>query len=105
MILCPRCKSSYVEQNDRYLQQSFKEHVGNKSPMKTYFENCDIAPTDGIISSLGRMDRDDSRLLTLEALFIKDIARLYSIQKMCTGVQPLHQNVKISWLSIFSSLS
>ena len=73
-IICPRCKSSYVGQTSRHLQQRFKEHIGNKGPMKTHFENCTITPTDDMISILGRMDRGDGRLLTLEALFIKEIA-------------------------------
>ena len=73
-IVCPRCKSSYVGQTTRHLQQRFKEHIGNKGPIKTHFESCAITPTDDIISVLGRMDRGDGRLLTLEALFIKEIA-------------------------------
>ena len=72
-IVCPRCKSSYVGQTTRHLQQRFKEHIGNKGPIKTHFESCAITPTDDIISVLGRMDRGDGRLLTLEALFIKEI--------------------------------
>ena len=73
-IICPRCKSSYVGQTSRHLQQRFKEHIGNKGPMKTHFENCTITPTDDMISILGRMDRGDGRLLMLEALFIEEIA-------------------------------
>ena len=42
--------------------------------MKTHFENCTITPPVDMISILGRMDRGDGRLLTLEALFIKEIA-------------------------------
>ena len=33
-IICPRCESSSVGQTARYLQQRFKEHVGNKDPVK-----------------------------------------------------------------------
>ena len=73
IIICPRCKSSYVGQTSRHLQR-FKEHIGNKGPMKIHFENCSITPTGDMISILGRMDRGDGRLLTLEALFIKEIA-------------------------------
>ena len=73
-IECPRCNSSYVGQTSRHLQQRFKEHVGNKGPMKTHFENCEITPSNNIVSILGKMDRGDGRLLTLEALFIKEIA-------------------------------
>ena len=73
-ILCPRCESSYVGQTVRHLQQRFREHVGNKGPMKTHFENCAVTPTDDIVSILGRTSGGDSRLLTLEALFIKELA-------------------------------
>ena len=72
-IQCPRCKSSYVGQTSRHLQQRFKEHIGNKGPIKSHFENCAITPTDDNVSILGRMDKGDGRLLTLEALYIKEI--------------------------------
>ena len=65
MILCPRCKSSYVAQIARYLQHVSRSISGTKDQMKTYSENCDIAPTDSIISILGIMDRGDGRLLIL----------------------------------------
>ena len=68
-IQCPRCQSSYVGQTTRHLQQRFKEHIGNKGPVKTHFENCAITPTHDVISILGSMDRGEGRLLTLEALF------------------------------------
>ena len=72
-ITCPRCGSSYVGQTVRHLQQRFREHVGNKGPMKSHFESCGITPTDDIIyiicSTDGVMDTS-----TLEALFIKERA-------------------------------
>ena len=58
----------------QYLKQRLKEHIGNKGPVKTHFENCAITPTHDVISILGSMDRGDGCLLTLEALFIKEIA-------------------------------
>ena len=42
--------------------------------MKNHFKNCNITPTNDMISILGRMDRGDGRLLTFETLFIKEIA-------------------------------
>ena len=42
--------------------------------MKTHFDNCAVTPTDKIVSFLGRTSGGDSRLLTLEALFIKELA-------------------------------
>ena len=73
-ISCPRCKSSYVGQTTRHLQQRFKEHVGNKGPIKSHFANCGISPTDDDIVILGKPKRGEYRLLTLEALFIKECA-------------------------------
>jgi len=70
-IDCPGCESSYVGQTVRHLQQRFKEHLGNKGPVKSHFENCKIIdPTDKIIHILDR-SRSLPRLLTLEALYIK----------------------------------
>ena len=70
-IDCPGCDSSYVGQTVRHLQRRFREHIGNKGPMKSHFESCQInSPSDDIIKVL---DRSSSlpRLLTLEALYIK----------------------------------
>ena len=72
-IICPRCNSSYVGQTVRHLQQRFKEHVGNKGPLRSHFETCAITPTEDNISIIGRTSRGDGRLLTLEALFIKEL--------------------------------
>ena len=69
-IDCPGCDSSYVGQTVRHLQRRFREHIGNKGPMKTHFECCKINnPSDDIITIL---DSSNSlpRLLTLEALYI-----------------------------------
>ena len=54
----------------RHLQRRFREHIGNKGPMKSHFELCQInSPSNDIIKIL---DRSNSlpRLLTLEALYI-----------------------------------
>ena len=70
-IDCPGCDSSYVGQTVRHLQRRFREHIGNKGPMKSHFESCQInSPSNDIIKIL---DRSSSlpRLLTLEALYIK----------------------------------
>ena len=72
-IICPRCNSSYVGQTVRHLQQRFKEHVGNKGPLRSHFETCAITPTEDNVSIIGRTSRGDGRLLTLEALFIKEL--------------------------------
>ena len=74
-ITCPRCMSSYVGQTTRHLQQRFREHSGNKGPIKTHFSNCNITITENNVSIIGRSrGGGEGRLLTLEALFIKEIA-------------------------------
>ena len=49
-ITCPLCESSHVGATTRNLQQRFKEHVGNKGPIKAHFTNCGIIPTENDIS-------------------------------------------------------
>ena len=71
-IKCPGCESSYVGQTVRHLQRRFKEHLGNKGPVKTHLETCSISnPNENIIHILGR-SRSLPHLLTLEALYIKE---------------------------------
>ena len=69
-IDCPGCNSSYVGQTVRHLQRRFREHIGNKGPMKTHFETCQITNIDDDMINI--LDRSNSlpRLLTLEALYI-----------------------------------
>ena len=74
-ISCPGCNSSYVGQTTRHLQRRFKEHTGNKGPVKTHFENCGIIPDQNIIKIIGKANTL-AKLLTLEALFIKEICPL-----------------------------
>ena len=73
-IECPRCYASYVGQTVRHLQQRFREHVVNKGPVKTHFEGCGVTPTDENITILGNTNGGDGRLLTLEALYIKELS-------------------------------
>ena len=71
-IDCPGCDSSYVGQTVRHLQRRFREHIGNKGPMKTHFQTCGIScPSNDIIKILDR-NSSPPRLLTLEALYINE---------------------------------
>ena len=75
-IDCPGCNSSYVGQTVRHLQRRFQEHIGNKGPMKSHFESCQIkSPSNDIIKILDRSSSLPS-LLTLEALYIKHKPKL-----------------------------
>ena len=60
-------------QSPRHLRH-FKEHIGNKGPVKSNFELCSITPNEEVISILGRKDQTERLLTTLEAHFIKEIA-------------------------------
>ena len=77
-IIYPRCKSRYVCQTTRHFQQRLKEHVGNKGVIKSDFTNCEIIPTETDISILGKSRGEEYRLLTLEALFIKEFAPVFN---------------------------
>ena len=70
-IRCPGCIFSYVGQTTRQLQRRFKAHAGKKVPVKTYFEKCAIIKDSGMITIIGKANTLP-RLLTLEALFIKE---------------------------------
>ena len=71
-ITCSRCMSSYVGQTTRHLMRRFKEHTGNMGPVKSHLEYCGVTPNENIISVIGKIS-NLSKLLTLEALFIKEI--------------------------------
>ena len=70
-ITCPGCNSSYVGQTTRQLQRRFREHTGNKGPVKSHLDDCGITPNSDIIQIIGKANTP-YRLLTLEALFIKE---------------------------------
>ena len=61
-------------QTTRHLQQRFNEYFRNKWPIISDFTNCGINLIEGDISILRKLKRREYRLLTLEALFIKELA-------------------------------
>ena len=50
----------------------FKEDTGNMGPVKSHLKNCGVTLNENIISVIGK-NSNLSKLLTLEALFIKEI--------------------------------
>ena len=72
-IKCPGCDSSYVGQTVRHVQRRLREHLGNNGVIRAHFDICNIHNSDDNIVSI--LDRSNSlpRLLTLEALYIKEI--------------------------------
>ena len=72
-ISCPRCQSCYVGQTRRQLQRRFIEHV-QKGPVKEHMTVCQVDLTDSDIDILGSTSKGEKQLLTLEALYQKDIS-------------------------------
>ena len=73
-ISCPECNSSYVGQTVHHLSRRFREHLGSSGTLKKHFETC----VENTIISLDNVKvltkcYSDKKLLTLEALFIKQI--------------------------------
>ena len=69
---CSRCNSSYVGQTSRHLQTRFKEHLSS-GPVQQHFEDCDMDLSEEHISILGTTSKGEITLLTLEALWIRDV--------------------------------
>ena len=73
-ITCPCCKACYVGQTSRHLQTRFREHVNNeKQPVKKHFSQCGTSPTAEDVDILGSTSRGVEYLMTLEALWIKEL--------------------------------
>ena len=72
-ISCPRCQACYVGQTVRHLQTRYKEHKDKKGPVKTHFELCNVQLSLEDVSILASTIKTQEHLLTLEALFIKEL--------------------------------
>ena len=72
-ISCPRCQSCYVGQTRRKLQRRFIEHV-QKGLVKEHMAVCQVDLTNNDIDILGSTSKCEKQLLTLEALYQKDIS-------------------------------
>ena len=73
-INCPGCTACYVGQSVRHLQARFVEHKNNQGPMRTHYLNCGVkALSDDDIEIIGSNRKSEDHLLTLEALFLREI--------------------------------
>ena len=72
-ISCPRCNACYVGQTRRHLQTQFHEHLNRKGPVKEHVANCDIDLSFDDVDILGSTPHGEFYLLTLEALWIREI--------------------------------
>ena len=73
-ISCPGCNSSYVGQTVRHLSRRFSEHLGSSGTLKKHLETC-VENTIISVDNVKVLTKcySDKKLLTLEALFIKQI--------------------------------
>ena len=65
--------ASYVEQTTRHLTTRLSEHKSRKGPVKEHFIQCENQIDNDCISVLDTTTNSDSFLLTLEAIWIRDI--------------------------------
>ena len=72
-ITCPRCQACYVGQTCRHLHSRFREHVKNQGPLKNHMKLCNTNITEENVKILTSTSKGESRLLTLEALYIQEI--------------------------------
>ena len=72
-ITCPRCQACYVGQTGRHLITRFGEHKNRKGPVKTHFAQCQVTVDMNNVEILASTQKGERYLLTLEALFIRDI--------------------------------
>ena len=68
-INCPVCNTSYVGQVTWHLLRRFKKHTGNMKPDTLHFDNCNITPSENMISII-RKSNKLPKLLTLKPFFI-----------------------------------
>ena len=71
-ITCPHCNVCYVGKTNRHLQVRFKEHLG-KGPVKEHMEGCAGNITHKDVEILGATSKGEMHLLTLEALWIREL--------------------------------
>ena len=72
-ITCPRCNACYVGQTSRHLQTRIKEHRTISGPVKNHIASCASTLSDENIEILKSTSRGEAYLLTLEALWIKEL--------------------------------
>ena len=72
-LTCPSCSACYVGETTRHLQTRVKEHIQRKGPMRTHLELCGATLLDDNVEILQASARGEGYLLTLEALYIKEV--------------------------------
>ena len=78
-ITCSHCNVCYVGKTSRHLQVRFKEHLKN-GPVKSHLEQCVGGITRDNVDILGATSRGETYLLTLEALWIRELKPFLNAQ-------------------------
>ena len=78
-IKCPRCQAIYVGKTNRHLLTRYTEHKNNKGP--AHFSSCQILFSLEDISILSSTIKSEEHLLTLEALYIKELSPVLNTQE------------------------
>ena len=76
-ITCPGCHACYVGQTSLHIITRFKEHFNQKKrPVRKHFDICIGAKLQtSDLQILASLNRGMEHLLTLEALYIREIER------------------------------
>ena len=72
-ITCPSCQACYVGQTSRHLQTRISEHKNISGPVRKHFLSCSDKPLMENVDILASSTKSEKQLLTMEALFIRDI--------------------------------
>ena len=91
-INCPVCADSYVGETERHMTTRLREHILRDGPVKTHIEKCktELNEEDVII----KMELpNNQKLLTMEALFIKEIS-----PKINTKEEFKSKKLNIKWV-------
>ena len=72
-IECPRCQACYVGQTSRHMKTRLSEHKNKNKPVGNHFKLCRRKLKDCHVEILAQSTRGEAYLLTLEALWIKEL--------------------------------
>ena len=79
-IMCSHCEVCYVGKTRRHLQARVQEHLRRKGPVKTHLEKCVDGISEDSVEILGSTTKGEVHLLTLEALWIREIKPFLNTQ-------------------------
>ena len=72
-IECPCCQACYVGCTNQHLITRSKQHRDRQGPVRTQFSQCNVVLETSMIKVLALTQKSEKHLLTLEALYIRDI--------------------------------